>query len=332
MLTLTARDFYVTKGTRGQILCNGIKGMCLLMFYSPTCMYCKHFFPSFQNLSKSISGCSFGILNVSKNKEIIAMSEGTITPIKYVPYIILYVDGKPYMRYDGPKEEEEIRKFLSEIIKRLSIYSKFATGNVQIDADRKIEQKKKDDIPVYTVGVPITDNKNVCYVAYEEAYGGGGKRPQGGSANQTACYHCYDDAYGGTSRKQPPRQDMQSYQPPQSQQQDQPASNPAYNLQQQQYQHQQQQYHQHPTQQQQYQPSQQTQFQAPSNQGYQPSQPQGYPHQSQPPYHIPSDPSGQPNDQRYSQFNQRRAQQQSQFQQYQQQHLPPRHMSGNAGY
>ena len=41
------------------------------------------------------------MINVMRNKQVVNNSRNTITPITYVPYILLYWNGKPYMKYNG---------------------------------------------------------------------------------------------------------------------------------------------------------------------------------------------------------------------------------------
>ena len=48
------------------------------------------------------------------------MSRNSIAPITVVPYVILYVNGKPYMRYQGPQDIKEIARFIIDISKSLS--------------------------------------------------------------------------------------------------------------------------------------------------------------------------------------------------------------------
>ena len=100
LLFLTANDFQNIEKENGNVLCTNIKGFSLILFYSTQCNYCKELIPIFKNLPGQVDGCNFGMINVNKNKHIIQMSNQTIVPITYVPYIILYIDGIPFMRYD----------------------------------------------------------------------------------------------------------------------------------------------------------------------------------------------------------------------------------------
>ncbi len=118
LLFLTADDFELRKGTKGNIVCHDIPGYSLVLFYSTQCKYCKELIPVFKQLPGSISGCQFGMINVSKNKNIVHMSRNSIAPIEYVPYVILFINGKPSMRYDGPADVQTIQKFVIDVSNR----------------------------------------------------------------------------------------------------------------------------------------------------------------------------------------------------------------------
>ena len=54
-----------------------------------------------------------------ENRRVVQLSNQTIVPITYVPDIILYVDGIPYMRYDGNHDIQSIKKFILDIYQQL---------------------------------------------------------------------------------------------------------------------------------------------------------------------------------------------------------------------
>jgi thiol-disulfide isomerase/thioredoxin len=115
LLFLSSNDFVILKGLKGDILCNFIPGISLIMFYSNSCENCKNLIPIFKQLPGNISGCQFGLVNLSQNKNIIEMSFNTITPIEFVPYIVLFNDGKPFIRYTGPHNIKCLTQFIVEI-------------------------------------------------------------------------------------------------------------------------------------------------------------------------------------------------------------------------
>jgi thioredoxin-like negative regulator of GroEL len=155
VLYLSAADFEIQQGQKGAIMCNKIEGLSLVLFYSTNCQYCKPLLTKFGNVPNGISGCKFGITNLNMNPSIVEMAKTTIDPIKYVPYIILYVDGKPHMRYEGKHEEADIRKFV-------------------IDVGSSIQTKKNfySDISDVSIGRALKGGPDTrrCYLSYDSCY------------------------------------------------------------------------------------------------------------------------------------------------------------------
>lgn len=157
LLFLTTNDFTLDKVENVSILCHEIKGISFILFYSTQCVYCQQLIPIFKKLPDIINGCHFGMINVSMNKNLVQMSMETILPIRYVPILVLYVNGHPYMRYDGPPNENGIRRFILE-----------ASNSIQESGFTKISKEK--GIPAYTIGNPLYGEGNVCYLEFDEAY------------------------------------------------------------------------------------------------------------------------------------------------------------------
>jgi thioredoxin-like negative regulator of GroEL len=160
LLFLTQDDFYIGKGTKGDLLCNSIKGISLVFFYSTRCSYCQNFIPIYKTLPSNIKGCHFAMINVSQNPGVVNMSKQTICEIKYVPYIILYVNGKPYIQYNGAYNAEEVGEFIIEMTTKLNTKEKFVNSE-------KIKVTEKS-IPAYSTGSPYTDR--ISYLTFLEAY------------------------------------------------------------------------------------------------------------------------------------------------------------------
>jgi thiol-disulfide isomerase/thioredoxin len=162
LLFLSSDDFTVNKGSKGTILCHSIPGFSLILFYSTRCTHCQTLIPIFKRLPGTIAGCQFGMINVSSNKQCVRMSADTIAPIKYVPYIVLYIQGKPFMRYNGPHNSGEIRRFVIEVANKVKSKQKFSDKNVKDD---------RKGIPEFTIGHPLCgDDDKRCYLEFEKAY------------------------------------------------------------------------------------------------------------------------------------------------------------------
>jgi thioredoxin-like negative regulator of GroEL len=163
LLFLQSGDFNIQTGNRGDILCNSIRGISLILFYSTKCGHCQNLIPVFKRLPGSIGGCQFGMINVSLEKDIIRMAKNTIVPIEFVPLIILFVNGKPYVRYDGSYNDNELRLFIVNVTKQLQTKDKFSQ-------DRAKQTGGEREIPLYSVGIPLCGDDEV-YLEFEEAYG-----------------------------------------------------------------------------------------------------------------------------------------------------------------
>lgn len=165
LIALNHRDFFISKGVTGNLLSTRIKGLCLVLFYSNACPNCLNLIPIFKALPGTVSGCSFAAINLSVdgNRNCIAMSQQTKMPIKYVPMLILYVDGKPHMRYTGEGNLQMIRNFIVEVYNRL-------IGNTQPMMGTIKESKKH--IPRYTIGHPLYGKKkdNKSYLVFNGVY------------------------------------------------------------------------------------------------------------------------------------------------------------------
>ena len=162
LLYLTTEEFKVGKGTKGPILCNTIRGYSLVLFYSTSCKYCHTLIPIFTELSAKLNGCKFGMLNVGINAQLIQMAKQTITPIQYVPYVVLYNNGRPFIEYKGAHTFESINNFVIDVCNQFKNKQQFANENIKHDGKA---------IPKYCLGIPLCgpDDK-VCYLTQEEAY------------------------------------------------------------------------------------------------------------------------------------------------------------------
>jgi hypothetical protein len=164
LLFLSSDDFSVVKGNKGNILCHSIPGFSLILFYSTQCVHCQNLIPLFKKLPGTIGGCQFGMINVSSNKQCVQMSKDTISPISYVPYIVLYIQGKPFMRYNGPHDAEEIKRFVIEVANKIQSKQTFSSENVK-------EPQNGKGIPEFSIGKPLCgQDDDVCYLNFNDAY------------------------------------------------------------------------------------------------------------------------------------------------------------------
>lgn len=146
-------DFFIQQGQKGEIMCHRIPGFSLILFYSTNCEYCHALIPIFKRLPGSVAGCQFGMVNVLKNKEALRLSQSTIVPIKYVPFIVLYYNGRPFISYKGPYDEEEIKRFIIDISNNIQKKQQFS---------REVVREKQQQGPEFLkgIGVPVSSGKS----------------------------------------------------------------------------------------------------------------------------------------------------------------------------
>ncbi len=200
-------DFFVARGSSGTILCTKINGFALILFYSTNCVYCKKLLPIFRKLPGMVGGCNFAMLNVAQARGVLRQAKNTVAPIEYVPFIIFYVNNKPYMRYNGPAEMGEIKNFVLEVANNVQ--------NKQTFAPDKIKHPERE-IPEYTIGKPLCGDGQRCYLEYEEAYP---EEPPGTNApserkqvsGNKGQYLGYEQAYNSSEGPDPNQQYREEY-------------------------------------------------------------------------------------------------------------------------
>jgi len=186
ILFLTKTDFQLKQGDKGMNLalnCQMNSGMTLVLFYTNECPHCEHIIKIFKQLPNRINGCSFAMINLTLQREIVEISQKTIAPITYVPDLILYVNNSPFVRYDGNPNIESIVQFLSEMnqkIQHINFISASRPQSSPVSSSSTVqhessipESSKSIEIPAYTIGMPLYGHQkkdNVCYVNFQQAY------------------------------------------------------------------------------------------------------------------------------------------------------------------
>lgn len=161
LLFLTDEYFKILSTPEGEVLGTNIRGISLILFYSTQCPYCEPYIPIFKKLPGTVGGCQFGMINISTHRSVVEKSKNTIIPLTYVPYIVLYSNGKPVVSYDGPPNEYEIKNFIMTMVQSHQTKQQFI-------AEKEVEQSTQSSIPEYTIGRPKNFQK--CYLEWDNAY------------------------------------------------------------------------------------------------------------------------------------------------------------------
>lgn len=111
---LVPDDFKIINTPKGDVIETILKGVSLVLFYNPECKHCQPFHSVLDNLNNTV-GCTFAKYDITKYPQHTQLTFKTKTPITYTPYIVLFVNGKPYMSYNGPSDEVELKKLIMYI-------------------------------------------------------------------------------------------------------------------------------------------------------------------------------------------------------------------------
>jgi thiol-disulfide isomerase/thioredoxin len=129
LINLVDRNF----GVSGDMLMCNVPNINVLfvLFKTENCEYCKSTLPVFAELSRRELRVAWGVMDLGKYRSVIAMSKDTSFPLKSVPMLILFVNGRPHANYKGDRSVEGISKFLNSIIPTLNVQKKFVSSQQQ---------------------------------------------------------------------------------------------------------------------------------------------------------------------------------------------------------
>jgi thiol-disulfide isomerase/thioredoxin len=186
ILFLGNDDFQIRQGDQGLLLSltYDSNGLTLVLFYSKECPYCDSLINKFKQLPSLMNGCQFAMVNVNRNMSVVERSKNTIAPISYVPDVILYVNGMPYIRYDGPHDINHIKDFIVSIYQKVQKTAFMGgqsegapqgqdQGPPQGFESPEPQKPPQDVIPAYTIGKPTYGDwkkDGVCYLNFQNAY------------------------------------------------------------------------------------------------------------------------------------------------------------------
>ncbi len=114
---LSSNNFRVVMGPTKPILVLDKPGVVLVFFKMTNCPLCKNLEPVFFGLARGENGISYGILNLDRDRKVSNMSRDTSTPIKVVPTLIIYINGRPHAKPKGTNHTiQSLRSFISRVV------------------------------------------------------------------------------------------------------------------------------------------------------------------------------------------------------------------------
>lgn len=208
-ISLTDQDYRVIELPDGRKrLTIGVRGPTLVYYYSRVCEGCKKFTPEYiQHVAPRAQQVNIAMCNPRLNNDTVArMSQGTNTPIQYVPYFVLYIDGMPIMEYNLEKSASAILKFLEDIVPHADSngYQPPNSGSIN-------PAVSKDSDGGMSYYGKCKNEGSVCYLNMDQAYPEMGRSGECAPGDEVCTRLTMDQAYPGTSSA--PSQEP-SYAPP----------------------------------------------------------------------------------------------------------------------
>lgn len=111
---LSPADFSII-GNKNKTLIINLSGNVLVLYKQPD-EISRQFEPVFSKLASIENRVNFAIMDVSTpgGREVVGKSRSTTTPIQGTPTLILYINQRPYTRFNGPRTIESIREFITK--------------------------------------------------------------------------------------------------------------------------------------------------------------------------------------------------------------------------
>lgn len=178
VLLHTQQDFELRSMHNDTALClkNPKTTFSLVFFYGPDCAYCDIFRPIFSKNSGFIQDCSFIMVNLNNNKNLIHISKETKTPITYVPFILLFHKNMPLVEYNGKDyTDDALKMFLLEAVRvfgpasQSQITAKPVTNSSHEMPHYEILNEGYASFEGYSDNT-LANRADVCHLSFENAY------------------------------------------------------------------------------------------------------------------------------------------------------------------
>jgi hypothetical protein len=160
---LSNESFYIDNSTGKPLFCSKLPGISFVVFHSSTDEVSQNFMGQFRMLPGSIHMCTFAECDIYRQREVIWKSNQTSVPIRYVPFMILYINGKPADAFP-----RAVRRTLSNIQQWIVHKIRSQDFLIQDDADNGAGPAHPRRPAVHPLGIPY--NRKGTYMPYAKAY------------------------------------------------------------------------------------------------------------------------------------------------------------------
>lgn len=160
---LTPNDF---DSRNGELIKLNDQGYSFVFFFTNDCVWCSDVKPAFNYLSKIIRGVNFAYMDVDQNnRQLIDVASRTNMPIKYVPLLLLFANGRLVAQFLPDEDNPQ-----NNILKMKHFITTNTNKQPQSTKIRGVTSSQLSAIPPYSLGIPGNlASRKVCKL-YNNAY------------------------------------------------------------------------------------------------------------------------------------------------------------------
>jgi len=158
---MSLNDFYIKNN---KLYCDK-PGYCFVFFMTSSCEYCHILKPVFNELASEIKGVIFGYMDIEQlDYRLVRLSEHTQHHIKYVPLLVLFINGELVSQFFPDEENPSTNMYKMEQF--LAAFTQNVTQQTTTQQTTNQSEAKN-----YYFGIPGNRaTQNVCYLTVDQAY------------------------------------------------------------------------------------------------------------------------------------------------------------------
>lgn len=167
---LTPNDFAVQNG---ELVKLNDQGYSFVFIFTNNCKWCDDVKPAFNSLSNMIRGVNFAYMDVAQNNwKLREMSLRTGTPIDYVPFLLLFANGRQIAQFfqDEDNPQNNLHKMQNFIMVNTHRHQQQGQSTRIRGGSNFGAGPSQSNIPAYSIGIPGNlASRKVCKL-YNNAY------------------------------------------------------------------------------------------------------------------------------------------------------------------
>lgn len=156
----------------GDLICKHVpRYPVLVLFHQPACTHCPAAINVFYSLAQTERRIALGLVNVAqKGGVLVRRTSRSNFPLKYVPYLVLFINGVAVGAYKQKLTLDGLREFIGQSLAQGPARDRFSARQQPDEGVKPQPPVEASSGATTTLGVPVCDDDDVCYLVYDDAY------------------------------------------------------------------------------------------------------------------------------------------------------------------